>query len=443
MSFRAFGLAFHLASLPAILPAQTLIPFVPAPSGCAMAHCDDQMNDLVRMAPPTSSGVAIISHDTASPGKGLGLGCSSNGILAACTYNNPAGDNLVFYTADGARIWSSGSLLDQNTWASAPLINASGDVIATDDVHIVRLNSSGTVLWSTPLPVVAIPISPVTNASGSILFGTKNGPVSAFDSTTGNLVGSIYVQNATGGSNYFDTINTPCVRGNRFYLSMQLTNDPANTGALVAIDLNTGNTANPLTVAWMFLFGGPSGASPLCVGNTLYFDGASVLPGQPPNPQIFAVQDEGLSSKLLWNVTVPDPVPANMALDPRGGFWSLFTGYSGVNRYNGQTGAVIQSLNVTNLVGDPTPNYPYSAITMAGTAADPVMLLGTVSKNGLSSYVIAIDLPTNALLWKVNIDPSQGADSAPSQFPIVLDPSGNPVVVFAGRFSGAYFAAAP
>ena len=416
-------------------------PFVAAPHGCSMAHCNNRMNDLMSMGAPTTSSVAIINHDVLSPGKGIGLGCASNGALAACTYKDPSGDNLVFYDAAGNRLWASGSLLDDTAWASAPMISSNGDVIAADDTRVVRLTSAGVVKWNTLTPG-GTPISPVTTEAGIVVLATDGGPVSAFDSRTGNLVGAAYLQYGLYPA-HFDTVNTPCVRGNRIYISGRIENDPDNHGALFAVDVDPTNPTTPLSVAWAYPFGAPSGASPLCVGNTIYFDGASVSAGQPQNPQIFAIQDGGDSPTLLWNVTVPNLLPANIAQDPRGGVWALFDHTSMVERFDTTTGVVMDGINVSKLVGDPDTNYPYSAIMMAGTATDPIMLLGSTSTDGKATYVLAVDLPSHSLLWKVNIAPSQGNDSAPSQFALMAGTDGKPVVVFAGCSSGAYFVAEP
>ena len=406
-----------------------------------MAHCDAKMTNHVGLTPPRSSTTAIFSHDSLPAGKGLGLGCSSNRKFAACSFQDASGNNLIFYNADGVRTWSSGSLLNASAYASAPLISQDGDVIAADDTRLVRLDSAGKIIWNTLTPG-GIPISPVITESGAIVLATYHGPISAFDSGSGKLLGSLTLYNSSGTS-YFDTVNTPCVRQNRLYISMQIENDTDNIGALVAIDLNTANAAQPLTVAWSFSFGSPSGASPLCVANTIYFDGASRYPGQTANPQVFAVQDKGDSASLLWNVSVPSVLPANLGLDPRGGVWAMFKQNGIMERFDTKTGEVIGTLNIGALVGGTQTNYPYSAITMAGSKTDPVMLLGTRNSSITSSHVIAVDLPSSSLLWSVEIAPAYGNDDAPAQFPILWNSSGDPVVVFAGRKSGAYFVAAP
>ena len=439
LGFQRAGLSL-LGSIP-LMHAQIIAFFVPAPSGCAMAHCDTRMSDLARLSPPTAPDTTVLFHDPVPAGKGKGLGCSSNGVFAACTYNDPAGNNLVFYDASGHRLWASGSLLDATAWLSAPMISAEGDVITADDKRVVRITKSGEVVWSTRTPG-GKPISPVITASGAVVLATSKGPVSAFGSADGHLIGSLWLQGETTGANYFDTVNTPCVHGNRLYISAQLAHDHRNTGALIAVDVDVANSSQPLAIAWSFVFGSPSGASPLCLGNTIYFDGGSRLPGEPYNPQILAVTDNQTIPLLMWNVSAPAALPANIAADPRGGVWAMFTDYSRLERFYTANGVVQEVLDIPTLMEEPD-QIPWSAITIAGTTQHPVMLLGTRNKENNHSYVIGINLASRHLLWKANLAPAFGSDSAPSQFPIVLNSNGKPVVVAAGASSGAYFVAPP
>jgi hypothetical protein len=422
-----------------------LAVFQVAPSGCGMAHCDARMSDLVRAIPPAGAPV-VQSHDTVPTGTNnpqgdAGLGCSSNGRMAVCSYNNAFGDNVVAYSANGVRLWSSGALFDSWSFTSAPMINAAGEVIAADDTKVVRFSPTGSVEWSTPTPG-GIPISPVITQTGTIVLATKGGPVSAYDSSDGRLVGSLIITNpATGQA--LDTINTPCVSGNRVYIAMRIVNDPSNTAALVALDVDPTNVAAPLQVAWRWQFGGPSKASPLRIGNVIYFDGGRLNPGDPASPQLFAVRDDGATPTTLWAQPAPQQVLASFSQDPRGGFWVIYKGLRSIQRRSTATGQVLEALDITSIVGGPTPNIPYSALTMAGTAAQPVLLLGTWAPSLPSAYVLAIDLTTRAPLWKVEISPAFGTDNAPGQFPIVTNAVGKPVVVFSGRLSGAYFVTTP
>lgn len=441
-----FWLLFSLA-----LGAQS---FVPASASCAMAHCNVRISSFVRAPIPTSPNVSILSHDALPAGKGVGLGCSSNQKIAACSYQDPSGNNLVIYTPQGARVWGSGALLDDSAFASAPMINATGDVIAADDTNVVRVTNKGAVVWETATPG-GTPISPVETQSGGIVLATKGGPVSVYNNASGALLGSAYFRPSAGSSSYYETSNTPCVIGNRIYISTQLSSD-AGTGALLAVDVDISNAASPLTLAWQFTFGGPSGASPACLGNNIYFDGSSLNPDGPLQPVVFGVQDLGSAPALLWSQLVPASVPAALTPDPRGGgLWCIYLNTPVIQRRSAATGAVTASMNIAQMVGDPLPNNPYSEINIGGSMTAPVMLLGTTSQmqtfygkgppptTPFSSYVIAIDLNSASLLWKINLSPSLGSDGAASQFAAITDASGITEVVFAGNTSGAYFVGVP
>jgi len=440
--------------LGAALPLAAQVSFVPAISGCSMAHCDTSINGLDHAVSPMVPTSTILSHDTLPAGKGNGLGCSSNGTIAACSYADPSGNNLVLYGPDGSRLWASGSLLDAQAFASAPMIDSAGDVIAADDQHMVRVSSSGNVVWDAPT-TGGTPISPVITQSGALVLATLGGPVSAYSNVSGALIGAQYFRPEQGSSSYYETVNTPCVNGNRVYISTQLSSDP-ESGALLAVDVNASDPENPLTLAWQFSFGGPSGASPVCVGGDIFFDGTSLNPDSGYDPVIFGLQDTGSSASLLWVQDVPSPVPAALAVDPRGdGLWCIFLDDPWIERRSLATGSVDGAINIATLVGDPLPNNPYSEINIAGGSANPVMLLGTTSQPQLfygkrrpdsiafSSYVIAINLNTSSLLWEVNLSPFLGTDSAASQFAVITGASGSPEVVFAGNTSGAYFVGAP
>jgi len=420
--------------------------------GCAKIHCDGRESNNARLMPPVSSGARIIAHDTIPTGSGnpgvpamnpnQGAGCAANGHVVVCSYNNPFGDNVVAYNSSGARLWTSGNLLDSLAFASVPIITASGSVIAADDNHVIRFGPTGAVLWNTPT-IGGIPISPVVTQSGVVVLATKNGPISAYDSADGHLIGSIYVSRGPGDSDYFDTTNTPCVVNDRLYVSMAIQNDPDNTAWLVAVDVDSTNQQQPLSVAWHYVFGGPSYASVGCGGDAVFFDGGRLNPGDPGSPQLFAVHDNGTSASLIWAQAMPSYVAGSVTPDPRGGFWMQIGGAPGIQRRDALTGALIESLNISKLVGDPIANIPYSVMTMTGTATRPILIEGTVNIGLLSSYVIAVDLTKQALLWKINLNPMWGNDNTLGQFPLVLDAKGKPVLVFSGRTTGAYFVSDP
>lgn len=440
-------LAVNVLLLSAGLYAQTPAsnsprPFVPSYSGCAMAHCDPQMSDNSLLLAPRSPAARVYAHDTLPTGSGRGLGCSSNGFIAVCSYNTLSGDNIVAYRADGTRLWTSGTVLSKAAYTSAPLIDAFGHVIAADDKNIVRFSETGEVEWITPTPG-GTPISPILTASGHIVLATYAGPVSVYDTETGALLARRYLPEPDTTNSFYETINTPCAIGDRIYVSGQLRNDSLRTGRLLAIDINPGDPTSPVKIVWSFMFGAPSGASPTCSGNSVYFDAYSPLPGGPKDPRIFALRDDGDHPTLLWARSVNNVVTASFALDPRGGFWMFSNGYALLEHRSLDTGDLIESISTTRLINDGFAYVPASALTIAGTPTQPVLLLGVLDRYLIRSFVLAVDLPTRATLWKANLSPALGSDKSAGQFPLLILPNGKPAVVFTGWSSGAYFVGAP
>ncbi|MEO8663297.1 MAG: PQQ-binding-like beta-propeller repeat protein [Bryobacteraceae bacterium] len=443
--FRSLFLTFMLSGAHGTLWAQVELstdlaptPFWVAPAGCAMAHCDPQMSDLVNMLPPPGPSVILRAHDTLSVGSGIGLGCSSNGVTAVCSYKSASGDAVVAYGPGGKRLWTSGTALGASAYMSAPMIDAQGSVITADKSHVVRFSARGKPVWFVP-SAGGYPISPVQTSNGAIFLATAGGPVSAYDSLSGAQLGSLYLYQAGQGGSYFDTVNTPCVAGNRAYVLAQLTATTSVTGRLYAIDIDASNAAQPLSIAWYWEFGGPSGASPSCTGGAVVFDGASLHPGGPLSPTLFALRDDGSHATLLWSQSVVNSVPASVAHDPRGGVWVISAGYPRVERRSESTGLLIDSISVPALLNDGTNYIPSSALTLAGTATRPVLITGAIQTDGLRAKVIAIDLASRSLLWSYDLTPATGTENTAGQFPIITDPNGHPVVVFTGRTTGAYF----
>jgi hypothetical protein len=411
----------------------------PARTGCAMAHCDTRMSDDAHAEPPRAAMTSLQWHDTVPAGALTGLGCASNGSFVVCSYTGTGGDNVVAYDPTGARLWTSGTLLDSAAWTSAPLIARDGSVIAADDRVVVRFAHDGTVLWQTPTPG-GRPISPVVTDSGLIVLATKGGPVSAYRGSDGALVGSLLLRTDPSDPEILETVNTPCVRGDRVYIATQRTNDPANTARLVALDVRAG-TSSPLTEAWFFEFGGPSGGSPLCVDATIYFDGDRLHPGDPTAPRMFAVRDDGDAPTQVFAVPVGGSIQASPSQDPRGGFWVFPTGAGATQllHLSALDGHELERLDLDALVDAPGVHQPSSAMTMAGSHDDPVMLVAaTALHTPGASYVTALDLSARALLWKVELAPARTTDWTAAQFAIAHTAAGAPRVVFPGLFSGAY-----
>ncbi|MCA9941373.1 MAG: PQQ-binding-like beta-propeller repeat protein [Anaerolineales bacterium] len=442
------------------------------PLGCFMAHCDSRMSDWAGMAPP-SADAQIIWHDTVTNstgdpiGSGRGLGCVANGTFAVCTFgrlpqdfpNTPCEDvvdTLVAYGYAGNdgvpyRMWGSGTVLNCAAFSSVPLVLASGSVVAADNERIVRFDTNGNLLWNTPTPG-GRPISLVLSDGGTIVMGTAGGPVSIYDIATGTMLASLDLIEDGGR---YHTSNTPAVRGNRIYISTNHSVNPSS-GRLYAIDMvsSGGGLPDSLQVAWYFEFNGPSGVSPFAFNmDMVYFDGDRDLAGADA-PTMYAVRDLGASPQLLWTKAMNGQMEASFARDKRGGMWAYSVGNPPVsNRWlyrigmydsNGDgIGDVLEQIDLDALVGEPGVHVPSSAMTMAGTASAPVMIVGAsayLQGGGVSSsFVVAIDLNTRALLWKVQVPDNV---SSSGQFPITGGAYGSRIF-FTNQTNGTWVIGTP
>jgi outer membrane protein assembly factor BamB len=376
-------------------------------------------------------------------GSRQGLGCSANTVIAACSYAGPAA-NVVAYDYDGARLWDSGAALDATAFASAPLVLADGSVIAADRHVLVRFTPLGATAWQTPLPHGGIPISPVTTQDGSVVvLATQGGPVYAFDVATGAAAGVLFIRRTDADPGFFETANTPAVRGNRVYVvahhQIGGVRDAGGLSWLVAVDVGGADLPpeSRLTVAWHHEFGGPSGASPLAIGPDIFFDGDRAAPGGAIAPRTIAVRDTGAAPQLLWQQPSGGLVRASFARDPRPGatFWMYLVGRPWLLRRAAQTGALVQAFDLDALIGETGRHVPLSALTIAGPGSRPVMLLGATAFGAGATFAAAVDLETGGLLWKVPV-PGIGGWYTAGQFPILLR-DGQPRAVFTTYNSGA------
>ena len=409
-------------------------------TGCPMSHCDNHISGNVRLSLPLSfGGLSLVSHDGLSAGSGPGLGCVSNGTggTVACSLNGRFGANLIVYDGDGHRKWSS-NLFDANANSSAPIIDTDGGVIAADDKILVRFDPRGKVVWQTRTPG-GIPISPVVVQQNVILIATVNGPITAYSFADGSLLGTLLMKDPDGS--VYGTINTPSVNGDAIYVSQQKLDD-SQTGRLVKIAVQRGGTP-VLSVVWSFTFGAPSGASPHYnpQTNTIYFDGASPSPGGSGPPILFAVADAGTAPQLKWSVPLPAKILAAVVQDPRGGVWAFSQGVQYLWRFNEADGTILQTVDVNALIGrsSQTIHGPSSAMVITPGA---VMMVGAATVMGAGpSYLAAIDLNDSAgsLTWKYKVADFTIGDVVFGQFPIVINGSGRPRVVFTTRETGAYF----
>jgi outer membrane protein assembly factor BamB len=422
-------------------PGAAAAAFAPAARGCPMAHCQPSMADQVELRPPRAIASSWLDASAASGAQGLG--CAGNGTIAACTFGDRSGGRsrpyLKTYDARGKMLWDSGRALSSWAWTSAAMIDERGGVIAADDRSLVRFAPGGRRLWSARTPGGA-PISPTRVANGTIVLATNGGPVSAFDPDTGRRIGVLDLRATLDGvAGRFDTTNTPGARGNRVYVSTELTldggrPDPNHHARLYAIDVDPSKPAGKrLHVAWTFAFGARSGASPLVVGDTVVFDGDRETPSSPAAPRFFGVRDAGKRPHLLWQYPLGGPGEASAAQDPRGGAWVFAFGNPTLRRISTKTGAVLQTIDVDGPVGDVHTHVPYSAMSISrGPGGHPTMVV-SARASFFSVWLLCLDLATGRTLWRYEVPGEAQANTPEGQFPILTGAGGRSTVVFSMR----------
>jgi len=435
--------------------------------GCYMAHCDPCQTDINLMPIPEKN-VSVIWYHRDLIGEiigTIGIGFSGNKEIAACTFSGIY-DNLVVYDYDGNRLWTSGDLLNNWAGSSAPMIDVYGRIIACDNKVAVMIDpldadsDQKIIEWVTELPYGGIPFSPILTENGTVIIATDRGPIYALDSNNGSLLATKYLIpekpvltllrllgfNASG---FYSTINTPCIKGNRVYISTHF-KDITGWFALffdarlyaIDVDANNPNPEERLQVAWLRGFGGPSGASPTLINDTIYFDGDRGEPSIMISPHIYAVQDMGSYGKLKWKTAIPTSIDANMASDPRGGLWVVDTYLGRLVRYSIENGKILERININALVQEPGWHTPSSVITISGNETRPILLVSATAIRLLKSncYIIAIDLANNnSLLWKLKIAEATFANlQIPlGQYPILMK-NGEPRIVFATTRGGVW-----
>ena len=293
-----------------------------------------------------------------------------------------------------------------------------------------------------------------TGASASAVLSAA-APVTVYNGATGALVGSVFLYQTGDNGPFYSTSNTACVNNgsypNRLYLLSALASDHSQ-GALWALDIDPTNLANPIRPAWNVTFRGPSGASPLCVGNQVYFDGAGVTPGDDVGTTVFGVQDNGSSGSFLFHVSLgpnAENITCNFALDPRpeGGFWYQIKYDPSISHRAFNTGGLIETIDVGNLLlakGAPPATYWQAGVfTTYGTADRPYLMMPEAASPGDLGYFVMLDLVAQQIVWAV---PMAGNDPDPFDTPggdavLVMDSEKNPVMVMTGKLTGAYFLA--
>ncbi len=221
----------------------------------------------------------------------------------------------------------------------------------------------------------------------------------------------------------------------------------------------TSFVATPLTLTTLLSYTGPSGASPLVLSPAppthphpiILFDGGLEVGGNVV-PHIIAVEDDPAGPEILWTRPMSGVMAASFALDLRDigtGKDSLWTftrrtpndgttlaDHRFLYRFGIANGTMISGpLDLNARVIGPNEQgiyVPASAISMAGDENNPVLIVSAVKYvtfAGLidipvSTYVVAINLETGNLHWKIQTPYTTG------QYPITVDET-NGALIFA------------
>ena len=268
-----------------------------------------------------------------------------------------------------------------------------------------------------------------------------------------------------GDKSFFETMNTPCVKDNRIYVTTQykpLT--PSSQARLYAVEVNPDNPNidERLKVIWYYEYGGlglAGQASPTLTNDAMYFDSWYSTNSNSyldRDPHIHAVSDLGDEYNENWAVYYPNITWFSFTADPRGGIWyldsnfldpldpyNLFAASGGKKlvRFSENNGAIINSIFMDDLVQEQDGYYPASVMTICDTGNNPILLQSAVKNLG-NSYILAINLTAgNSLLWKVKIDESsllpdpEPLNLADGQYTILMEDN-NFRIVFGTYFDG-------
>jgi hypothetical protein len=392
---------------------------------------------------------------TANPGgTPYSLVPTPNGAIVAATQSQQlsacwqASCTLTFNVANGGTGYNTATvvLAGGNCPGASATATISGGAITA-----VTATSQG---WDCD---VAPDVIVLGNGRGAFVTAalTSAAPVTVFNGANGAVVGSTFLYQTGNSGPYYSTINAPCLNNgsypNRVYIIAGLANDQTQ-GALWALDVDPTNAASP-TPAWNLAIHGPSGATPLCVGNNIYFDGSGIVPGDNVGTTIFGVEDNGTSGAFLFQVPLgpgAQKVTCNFALDPRpeGGFWHQLQYDPNIYHRNATTGALIETVNVSNLLtgagAPPSTYWQAGAFTTYGRSSQPYLMLPEAAypaKFGSPGYLAMLDVSAQQLVWAVPLagNDAAGFDSPGGDAALVLDSDQNPVIVISGKQSAAYF----
>lgn len=454
--WRPAALAHVLAWAAIGFAAVDALAFPLSAAGCPMAHCDSRMSDLVNSRAPTVGRSVLVDRTT--PPAFNGLGCVSNTRLVACTGGgDPAvSSNLVVYDGDGNRLWDDGGILGVSAWKSAAIIGDNDLVIAADQNTVLMADPrSRTILWQSTKPDSAPPISPVLAGSERdmvlIASGAGNADttpqVSVWDAANGALLDSMILVDPVSLQEY-STFNTPAVAGNRAYVLASVIGN-GTKGRLFALDICDSAACGgrgKFSVAWTYDFRGPSGASPLLIGSRLFFDGRA----QSGAGTFMAIDDLGTAPSLAWRIQAPSTFAASAAQDPRGGLWVYPWQTGKLLRLHPKTGAVVQTIDTSTVLGMSPGYYPVSAVSVSSSASGAVVLtFGTrAAGQGTATppYIVAVDVSTSgagSLLWKFKVANSTAVNVPTGQAPIVIGSTGARRVVVRGANGSTFFVGEP
>lgn len=447
--------------------------FTLAPIGCAMGHCTPLADDSDLQVPPATANRAW--KDPTVSGANVQVGCSSNASIAVCGLSGSAvadgggavSPTMVAYNPDGSHAWTyTGS----SSGFPAPMVDTSGGAIAANSDVVVRLGSDGHTIWKqlnpggapkTPTPVGTKFVFLATSASPA---NSHSAPLITYDTATGTDKHSYAAVSPIGSSTptyYYSSGNSPAVSGNRAYVVMGReksdgSQDTCDIGRLVAFDIASDGS---ITEAWRSAaFEGPSGASPMILGDQIFFDGAEPSPGnscldddgtpltvtaasQSPadvngantsgkDGYFFGLKDNGASATFQWNTSLGGDCQANSPRDPRGGLWVYPLGKPSLFHLD-TTNGLKESDSFTDLTqAIPNATTIASDMTMSGTATKPILILSVLK--GPLNNVCALDLAatSNRMVW------CYPSGVAAGQFPIISNSTSGPVVVYATAATG-------
>jgi hypothetical protein len=220
-------------------------------------------------------------------------------------------------------------------------------------------------------------------------------------------------------------------------------------GRLYAIDVCESEACGgrgKLQIAWHHSFDGPASASPVRIGQKLFFDG---LRGRSTG-LLYRVDDLGSAASRVWVRSFSGRFGASAAQDPRGGLWASPLKSGKLLRLSEHDGSVQQTLDVSGVLGLAPGYSPVTAMSISTGAADAVVITFGAQTNSTSigngPHVAAIDVSSSATgtaLWSYRVSGSALRLAPTGQFPVVVNDAGARRIVFRGTTSGTFFIGEP